>query len=79
MARTTVDIDGPVLQELKSLQKKERLSLGKLISQLLAEALSKRKKKRSASTLHWVARSMEARIDLTDKETLYTILDEPST
>ncbi len=78
MARTTVDIDGPLLKELKSLQRKERQSLGKLMSQLLAEALSRRKKTPPASKLHWVARPMEARIDITDKETLYNILDETS-
>ena len=39
MARTTVDIDAPVLKEIKTLKKKEGRSMGEIISQLLVEAL----------------------------------------
>jgi len=76
MPRTTVDIDGPLLKEIKTLQKRENRSLGKIISQLLAEALFQRRKAPRVSKLHWVARSMKARIDFSDKEALYTLLDE---
>ena len=34
--RTTLDIDGPILRELKKLQIKEGKSLGRLVSDLLA-------------------------------------------
>ena len=37
--RTTVDIDDPVLKDLKKLQKREGKSLGRLISDLLAQAI----------------------------------------
>ena len=37
--RTTLDIDDPVLRELKRLQTKEGKSLGRLVSDLLARAL----------------------------------------
>ena len=37
--RTTLDIDDPVLRELKQLQTKEGKSLGRLVSDLLARAL----------------------------------------
>lgn len=76
MARTTVDIDAPILKELKSLQKKEKRSLGQIMSQLLAEALSRRTKSPKPTKLQWVTRPMNATIDFTDKETLYGILDE---
>ena len=76
MARATVDIDAPILKELKSLQKREKGSLGQLISQLLAEALSRRHTPSKPPKLNWVSRSMRARIELTDKDTLYSILDE---
>ncbi|MCY3727977.1 MAG: hypothetical protein OXF97_03120 [Nitrospira sp.] len=76
MPRTTVDIDGPLLKELKTLQKREKRSLGQIMSQLLAEALFQRKKTPRISKLHWVSRSMKARIDLSDKEALYAVLDE---
>jgi len=76
MARTTVDIDAPILRELKSLQKKEKRSLGQIMSQLLAEALSRRAKVHKPVKLQWVTRSMKAKIDLNDKETVYSVLDE---
>ena len=75
MARTTVDIDGPILQEVKALQKKEKASLGKLISRLLAEALSRRKGAKTPSKFKWVSRPMGELVDLTDKEAVHAALD----
>lgn len=77
MPRTTLDIAPPVLRELKELQKAERRSLGDLVSQLLGEALSARRARRPASrpSFRWVSRPMGARVDLTDKEAVYAILD----
>ena len=43
MARTTIDIDDPILKEIKAIQKKEGRSMGKIVSQLLAEALVQQK------------------------------------
>jgi hypothetical protein len=70
-----VDIDGPVLRELKALQRKEKVSLGKLISRLLAQALSKRPQDQPTPKLEWVSRPMGELIDLTDKEAVYAALD----
>lgn len=80
MARTTIDIDTPILKEIKSLQKREHRSLGQLISQLLAEALVQRKHSQPDSDLQWawVSQPMKARVDLTDKDAVYAILDESS-
>jgi hypothetical protein len=75
MARTTVDIEGPVLREVKALQKREKTSLGKLISRLLAEALSRRKTGAPAPRLKWATRSMGELVDLTDKEAVHAALD----
>ena len=74
MPRITVDIEGHLLKELKSLQKRENRSLGQIMSQLLAEALSQRRKTPRASKLHWVSRPMKARIDFSDKEAIDTLL-----
>ncbi len=74
MPRITIDIDGPLLKELKTLQKRENRSLGQIMSQLLAEALFQRRKTPRVAKLHWVSRSMKVRIDLSDKEALYTLL-----
>ncbi len=76
MSRITVDIDGTLLKELKALQKKEKQSLGQIMSQLLAEALFQKRKTPRVSKLHWVSRPMKARVDFFDKETLYTLPDE---
>lgn len=76
MPRTTVDIDMPVLKEIKSLQKKEHRTLGQIVSQLLSESLARRKAPRKAPSFKWTSRSMRAVVDLTDKDALYAILDE---
>ena len=55
MARTTLNIDTPLLQELKMLQKREGKSLGRIVSELLAEALSNHgRKKRTRQVFRWV-------------------------
>lgn len=77
MARTTLDIDTPLLEELKKIQGKEKKSLGALVSQLLAEALTHRSRPKPAPReFRWVSRAMGARIDISDKEALYAALDE---
>jgi hypothetical protein len=80
MMRTTVDIDPPVLGELKRLQKKERKSLGRLVSDLLADALGRRRHRTSSErpVFQWTQRSMAARVELTDKDALYRVLDRPA-
>jgi hypothetical protein len=75
MARTTLDIDTPILNELKALQKREKRSLGQLVSHLLADALAHRTRKRGKTELRWTSRSMQARLDLEDRDALYAVLD----
>jgi hypothetical protein len=76
MPRTTVDIDKPILNEIKALQKRERRSMGQIISRLLAEALGRRKTSREKPTFLWVSRPMGALVDLSDKEAVYAALDK---
>lgn len=77
MARTTLDIDTPVLRDLKKLQKAEKKSLGRLVSDLLTEALSRRRESPSRKRpLRWTARDMRALVDLADKEAIYAALDK---
>ena len=74
--RTTVDIDDPVLKDLKKLQKREGKSLGRLISDLLAQAIGERKSaKTPARPPQWIAKAMGARIDLADREALYAAME----
>ncbi len=72
--RTTLDIEGPVLKELRSIQKREGGSLGALVSRLLAGALA-RQGRTAKQPFRWTARPMKATVDLADKEALYAILD----
>ena len=75
--RTTVDIDDPILKDLKKIQQKEGKSLGRLISDLLAQALGERKSaKAPAKPPQWISKPMRARIDLADRETLYSVMGE---
>ena len=77
MPRTTLNIDAPVLRDLKRLQKKARKSLGRLVSELLAEALGRLRKERphASPRLEWATRPMRARVDLTDKEALRAAME----
>jgi len=75
MPRTTLDIEAPLLRELKKLQEKEGRSLGKIVSQLLAEALARRKSAPEPPKLRWVSRPMQALVALADKEAVYGVLD----
>jgi hypothetical protein len=76
MPRTTIDIDAPILRDLKRLQKREGKSLGRLVSELLALALREREAARPAPpAFQWVSRRMVARIDVADKEAIYAVLD----
>ena len=75
--RTTVDIDDPILKDLKKIQQKEKKSLGRLISDLLAQALGNRKLARaSAKPSSWISKPMGARIDLADREALYAAMEK---
>jgi hypothetical protein len=75
MTRTTLNIDGPNLTEIRALQRKEGRSMGKIVSELLAEGLAKRKTPSEAPRPEWVSRPMRALVDLSDKEAIYAALD----
>jgi hypothetical protein len=73
--RTTLDIEMPLLKELRVICRREGGTLGELVSRLLAEALARRPKKKAPAQLEWTAQPMGARVDLADKDAVYTILD----
>lgn len=77
MVRTTVDIEAPILRELKALGQREGRPLGKLISELVAEALAQRREPHQPPPhLTWIAKPMHARIDWADAAALAAILDQ---
>ena len=73
--RTTVDIDDPILREVKAIHEKEGRSMGAVVSELLAEALSRRRVARARPAFRWTSRPMDALVDLSDKEAVFAILD----
>lgn len=73
--RTTLDIDGPILREVKALHEREGRSMGAVVSELLAEALARRRSTRVAPSFRWTSRDMQSRVDLSDKEAVYVALD----
>ena len=78
--RTTIDIDDPILKEVKRLQRREGKSLGRLVSDLLAQSLAagKAAAKVDAPAFQWVAKPMRARLDIADKDALLDAMDERS-
>lgn len=77
MARTTVDIDTPVLKEVKRIQKRSGKSLGRVVSELLADAVGREKAGTTARPpFRWISSAMGTRVDLTDKEAVRAALGE---
>lgn len=75
--RITVDIDDRILKDLKKIQQKEGRSLGRLISDLLAQALGERKSPRGPTRApQWISKAMGARIELADEEALYAAMEQ---
>ena len=73
--RTTIDIDAPILREVKALQKKQGRSMGRIVTDLLADALARRTGPVATQELRWTSRPMRALVDLADKEAVYRALD----
>jgi hypothetical protein len=75
--RTTLDIDDPILADLKRLQKREGKSLGRLVSDLLAQSLAApQAAARKPAAAKWITQPMGARVDLGDRDALLDAMDE---
>jgi Arc/MetJ family transcription regulator len=78
--RTTIDIDEPILAEIKRLQAREGKSLGRLVSDLLAQSLTQSRTGSAQTAEHgfqWLAKPMRARVDLGDKHAVLDAMDPP--
>ncbi len=78
--RTTIDIDDPILKDLKRLQREQGKSLGRLVSDLLAQSLAQQRNatQSSAPEFRWTSRPMVARVDLADKNAILDGMDDAS-
>jgi len=73
--RTTIDMAAPILREVKALQKKQGRSMGRIVTDLLADALARRRGRAATQEFRWTSRPMRALVDLADKEAVYKTLD----
>jgi hypothetical protein len=76
MPRRTVDIEGPILDQLKALGRREGRPLGQLISELVAEALAHRRAHQEsvAPRLEWISKPMHAPVDWAGEDALDALL-----
>lgn len=77
MARTTVDLDTSILDELRYRAKHEGKSMGQVASELLAQAFVQQKTdETSKASFGWVKRDLgKPLVDLEDKEAVRSLLD----
>jgi plasmid stability protein len=76
MSRTTLDIDGTVLEQLRERAAAEGKSMGQVASELLAPGLAGAGSAPEPRPLRWIGKSMgKPRINLEDKEALWQSLD----
>jgi len=76
MPRTTLNLDAPILRDLRRLQKREGKPLGRLVSDLLAQALRHRRSDQAPGPeFHWHSQPLGPRVDLGDKEAIRALLD----
>ena len=73
--RTTIDIHDPILREVKAIHEREGRSIGAIVSELLAEALARRRSSRARPSFRWISRPMKPLVDLADKDAVYAALD----
>ena len=79
MPRTTIDLDGSVLEGLRRVSRREAKSMGQVASELLAPALAAERSGAGTPAFKLrTARLGEPRVDLEDKEALWAALEERS-
>lgn len=77
MSRTTLDLDRSVLAELRRRGRRERKSMGRVASELLAAALeAEAGPDATAGRFEWRTQKLgRPRVELEDKDALWAVLD----
>ena len=76
MPRTTVNLDGPILAELRARAQRERKPLGRLASELLAGALAPASPaRRTRRRPQWIAKDLGRGLDYADTDALYEAME----
>ena len=77
MPRTTLDIDGSVLRELRRRGEREHKSMGQVASELLAAALAEPNRPAAPRPLRWRSADLGTpRVDLEDEEAVRRALED---
>jgi hypothetical protein len=76
MPRTTLDLDGSVLSELRRRGQREGKSMGQVASELLAKSMARGPDEPTEPLLWRSARLGEPHVDLEDKEAVSAVLNE---
>ena len=77
--RTTLDIDDSIMRDLKRLQQSEGKSLGRLVSDMLAQSLAAQRARQPVPVpFRRASQPMGARLDLCDKGALLDLPDDPA-
>ena len=76
--RTTLDIDEPVLKDLKRMRKSQGRPLGRIVSDLLAQAMARTATPPSPPEFRWHTRPMGARVNLADRDAVYDAMERRS-
>ena len=78
MPRTTIDIDAPLLAELKGMQSRDGKRMSEVVREALARYLTEKERKRKPPTFSWIARPMALKVDLADKDAVQAVIEEPT-
>ena len=74
--RTTLDIDAPVLADLKRIGQARHIPMGRLVSEMLGRVLREATPSHSArAAFVWIDKPMNAKVDLADRESMYEAMD----
>lgn len=74
--RTTIDIEAPILADLKALAAREGKTLGRIASELLARALADAQRRAPAPPpFRWTSQHMGLGVDLADRDALLDAMD----
>ena len=74
--RTTIDIEGPILDELKRIKKKTAGTLSEVVNTLLAEGLTRRGSENAAPEIEWFSQPLRGRVDLDNKDAVQALLED---
>jgi hypothetical protein len=74
--RTTLDIDDPVLRDLRRVARAQRRPLSRVASELLAKSLARPEAEMMPQPeFRWHARAMGARVDVADRDAVYEAME----